>query len=130
MTFDLFSAYIFADSGYDVWLPNTRGNVYSKNHTTKNPHTDPSFWDFSFWEVGTKDIPALVDYVLDQTEASKLFYIGHSQATSAYMAWLSEQPEYNSKIAAASMLAPISYLKNSDILYQTLAKVATLLEVS
>ena len=70
--------------GYDVWLGNTRGNTYSKNHI----HLDPKskeFWDFGFHEAGREDLTAAIDLVLDTTQEKSLYYIGHSQGTTEYL---------------------------------------------
>ncbi len=42
-------AYALADGGYDVWLGNYRGNLYSRNHRDLDPDSiyDDSFWQFS-----------------------------------------------------------------------------------
>lgn len=37
--------FVLSDAGYDVWLPNSRGNKYSNQHTVLNPDTDLEYWD-------------------------------------------------------------------------------------
>lgn len=57
-------AYYFADLGFDVWMGNQRGNRHSKNHRYKEPSVDEDFWNFSFYELGKYDQPALIGYIL------------------------------------------------------------------
>lgn len=64
------SGYILAEAGYDVWMGNARGNTYSKRHKTMKP-TSSSFWKFSWHEIGFYDVPAMVDYALRETGASR-----------------------------------------------------------
>jgi lysosomal acid lipase/cholesteryl ester hydrolase len=48
-TADKAPAFIAASMGYDVWLGNTRGNKYSRKHTSLNPDFNrEKFWDFDF----------------------------------------------------------------------------------
>jgi hypothetical protein len=59
--------FVMAREGYDVWFGNNRGNRYSRKHKTKDPG-DVGFWDFSWKEMGEYDAPAMIDFVLDQTQ--------------------------------------------------------------
>lgn len=56
-----------AKEGFDVWLANSRGSKYSRDHKTLNPDEDAAFWNFSFIEMGKYDLPATIDYVIKNT---------------------------------------------------------------
>ncbi|XP_014212860.2 lipase 3-like [Copidosoma floridanum] len=101
-------AYFLADTGYDVWLGNNRGNVYSRNHTNMEP-TDRYFWDFSFHELGMYDLPSSIDYILGVTRHRRILYVGHSQGTTQLLVMTSQLPRYNGKIALAAGLAPAAF---------------------
>ncbi|CAL8098430.1 unnamed protein product [Orchesella dallaii] len=94
-----------SDRGYDVWLANERGNGYSMRHTSLTP-ADPKFWDFSIDEIGFYDVPAIIDYVLNQTGHKKVHYTAFSLGSASLLAALAKRPEYNEKIHNAVLLAP------------------------
>ena len=76
-------AFVAARAGYDVWLGNSRGNTFSRKHVSLDADKDAKqYWDFDWQEMGLGDLPAFIDYILDDTEQEKLAYIGHSQGTS------------------------------------------------
>lgn len=104
-------AYILADAGYDVWLGNNRGNIYSRNHTSLSLK-DRAFWDFSYHELGIYDLPAMIDYILYTTRHERIYYIGHSEGTTQFLVMTSEKPEYNSKIILMIGLAPAAFSGN------------------
>lgn len=57
-------AFALSREGYDVWLGNSRGNKYSEKHL--NPKiSGEKYWDFTFEEMGTYDLPASFEYVLN-----------------------------------------------------------------
>ncbi len=74
--------FIAAADGYDVWFGNSRGNKYSRDHVKLDPDSDNSFWFFDWEQMGTYDITAEIQYILDQTKQAKVAYIGHSQGTT------------------------------------------------
>ncbi|KAF2365993.1 AB-hydrolase lipase domain [Trinorchestia longiramus] len=105
-------AYILADTGFDVWLGNYRGNTYSRNHVTLDPDEDLEFWSFSWDEMGIIDLPTMIDYTLEATGQKDLYYVGFSMGTTTYYAMLSEKPEYNNKLRVAINMAPVAYMEH------------------
>lgn len=93
-------------------MGNTRGNKYSRNHTYLDPDNGVDFWDFSWHQMGLYDLPVMIDYVLEHAKQESLFYIGHSQGTTAFYVMASQLPEYNDKIRAMFSLAPIAYMNH------------------
>lgn len=74
-------AFFLASQGFDVWLGNNRGNRFSDKHTTLDTRSR-EYWQFDWEEMGTKDQPAVIDFILNKTGHSKMSYIGHSQGTT------------------------------------------------
>ena len=44
--------------------------------------------------MGTKDTPAVIDYILEKTSFSQISYVGHSEGTTQIMAGASLIPDY------------------------------------
>lgn len=74
--------------------------------------SDPEFWNFTIYEMAIYDYPAVIDYVRNETGNDNVFIIAHSQGTTMLMTLLSELPEYNHFVAAASLMAPVINLCN------------------
>lgn len=104
--------FVLADAGYDVWLGNTRGSTYSRAHRDLTPD-QKKFWQFSFHEIGERDLPAMINYVLRKTNFKKLHYVGHSQGTTAFFVMCNLRPMMQEKIQTMNALAPVAYMTNS-----------------
>lgn len=95
-------ANLLLEEGYDVWLTNSRGNIFSKQHV--DPSHDRSkerspFWNFSFDEMAEFDLVANINFILNFTKREKLIYIGHSQGTLQYYLQYTTNPEFlNQKV--------------------------------
>ncbi|XP_008788885.2 triacylglycerol lipase 2-like [Phoenix dactylifera] len=100
--------YILADNGYDVWIANTRGTIYSLGHTSLSPD-DSAYWDWSWDELVAYDLPATFKYVYKQTGQQKIHYVGHSLGTLIALASFCEQ-NLLSMLRSAALLSPIAYM--------------------
>ncbi|CAB0020991.1 unnamed protein product [Nesidiocoris tenuis] len=101
--------YRLVDKGCDVWLGNTRGNVYSRSHVHMSPK-DPEFWNFSWHEMGQYDLPSMIDHILESTGHKRLTYVGHSQGSTAFFVMASIRPAFNAKVKAMFALGPVASL--------------------
>ena len=69
--------------------------------------------------MGTKDLPAFIDFVLDRTGLESISYVGHSEGTTQFFLGASLMPEYFSeKINLSILLAPVA--KTTNIPYKSL----------
>ncbi|CAH1379416.1 unnamed protein product [Tenebrio molitor] len=84
-------AFLFWRAGYDVWLGNTRGNLYAKKHVTWKP-SDGEFWNFSLLEIGYYDHDASVEYIKSTTSEGKIIYVGFSMGATTGLIYASMRP--------------------------------------
>ena len=104
-----------ARAGFDVWMGNNRGNYYSERHINLNP-TQKEFWDFDFEQMGTYDIPAMIDFILKTTGKQKLAaYVGHSEGTTQFFIGSSLKADYyHSKVNLFVAIAPVVRLDHTN----------------
>ncbi|KAI6218154.1 Hydrolase [Aphelenchoides fujianensis] len=101
------AGYLLADAGFDVWMGNSRGNNYSRNHEYMDP-TSKAFWNFTFDEMVKFDLSAQINFVLEKTGRDSLYYIGHSQGALTMFAKLADEPEFARKLKAYFALGPVA----------------------
>ena len=97
--------------GYDVWIGNARGTMYSRKHFNLDPDDDAAeYWDFSFVENGRYDLPAMIETIHGNPDpenpCKKITYIGHSAGTMSAFYGLSKAPYAYKYIGQVVALSP------------------------
>lgn len=103
--------FYLANRGYDVFLSNSRGNIYGQRHTRLSKW-EPAFWSFTFDEQIEYDLPDTIEFVLNLTNKTKLGYVGHSQGTIMMFGLLSDKPDYADIVEPFVALAPVAYVNH------------------
>ncbi|KAL2327128.1 hypothetical protein Fmac_020555 [Flemingia macrophylla] len=98
--------FILADNEYDVWIANARGTKYSRGHKSLRPN-DAAYWDWSWDELASYDLPAFVKYVHNHT-GQRMHYSGHSLGTLMAFASLS-QGQLLELLRSAALLSPVAH---------------------
>ncbi|KAI8436522.1 hypothetical protein MSG28_010059, partial [Choristoneura fumiferana] len=115
--------YLISDDCFDTWVGNARGTYYGRRHIRLDPDKDKEFWEFSVDEIGTYDIPAMIDYVSNKTGEDKLMFIGFSQGGGSFFVMCSERPAHCQKIKLMIGLAPATrHLKTRSRFFRLLFK--------
>lgn len=121
---DKAAAYQLAKQGYDVYLGNNRGNIYSYKHVNLTVE-DNAYWDHTFHEMAVYDAPAFQREILKQTGKDQLIYVGHSQGTLQF--WIANimlpYEQFGKNVKAMVAVAPVMYLNyaNSILMKETIA---------
>lgn len=117
--------FILADAGFDVWMGNSRGNTFSRDHIELKID-GREYWDFSFDEMAKHDLSSTINAILVRTKAKQLAYVGHSQGSALGFIKFSQDAALAKKVSIAIMLAPVVFVSHlSSPILRYLARFST-----
>lgn len=71
---------------------------------------NPNYWDYSLDEQALEDLPNAIDFILAQTQRTKLTLVGHSLGGALVLILMSERHDYDHKIEKAILYGPSLFL--------------------
>jgi pimeloyl-ACP methyl ester carboxylesterase len=106
-------ALFLANSGYDVWLINLRGNYHSRNHTTFDADADEEFWEFTM-DDHIEDYRATVEFIIQMTGYSQVSFLGYDHGATTMMMALSDDPDwFTPRVSVFLALAPMTTMQHA-----------------
>lgn len=122
-------ALVAAAAGYDVWVSNSRGNCYSREHVTLDAEKDEEYWRHSFTEIGRYDVPAFLKYIFIETncaaEGRKISLMAHSQGTAASLYGLVKLPElFQEHVSNVALFSPVGLMNSMEPLVHAVGRFA------
>ncbi|KAI1286348.1 putative lysosomal acid lipase/cholesteryl ester hydrolase [Halotydeus destructor] len=105
--------------GYDVWIGNIRGSTYSQEHISLSPSSQ-EFWMYTNDDKALLDLPAMLDYVLSETQKDSMSFVGHSLGSSNMISLLTTTAKYDEVVKPVILTAPVFYANNVIDALQTI----------
>ena len=123
--------FLLLKEGFDIWLGNTRGSIFSNSHISKNPKDPKSGYnDYSIDNLAANDLPAMIKFVRSKTGNKKITYLAHSQGTTIFFMLSMHDPtfveESFDRFVALGTVPNIAYTKFAPI--EILDKIGAILK--
>ena len=113
---------LFANNNYDVWLLDTRGATNASSQVDldelrksadKHNASSFSYWDYSRDDEYLNDLPAVIDFIRDNTNIERISCVGFSLGNIYMFSMLALKPDYADKLKAVVALAPVWKMSGS-----------------
>lgn len=105
---DSLAMYLFR-IGYDVWLGNNRCG-FTPSHIQYSRY-NIHMWQWGIKEMGSIDVPCMIDCILNHSISDKIALVAHSQGTTQMFYSLARDchPEIGNKLSSFTALSPAVY---------------------